>query len=628
MAIWHIAEVTGVQRLEGASSWAVPAHSVGDLLTVPLKASPLSAKWRWLPALTVGMEITIQVMNTSPVYDPTLLQGIITQYSPESNQVVIRVTSTEIPGGGTWTFTFIREAKWYFCDGPTGFLTEPTDTPANHAYWNALHQPVDLTWTAFTQLGAGGEVEADVGEVILNNDDGKLAHMALWGFRQQKIRVLRAETEGEHPPALSDFTPIFTGIILQATVGEQTVRLVPATSTPELDKELTTKKFDGAGSLNGTASLADRRLPVVYGRAMNVRLVEVDPTRRIFVLNDRAIHSVGGVWDGGSPLTAGADYTTTTDLLNTVPAAGTYRIFKGNATTPAYIRVGSSPAMVLTADINECADTVDDLATTIQRALSERTTMVADVDYDSSYLDSIKAAWPGGCGIYYEEGSVKVRDMISKLVASFIGTWWVDGVGFMKFGRLTKPAAGTKRIIYGPTDKPMEKGPTNWVFFANSYDVSPPELSVNVKVFYQKSYHVMTQFAGVASSTFRTFNSVEWRQYPYSVALPWYGYPGAGRYGFVSADWDESTEIYTQLREMDNPQRTVFQDVFAQERSRFTVSLPWDDDLIEQFNLMDHVVLETPWRTMETVVLARHLNAASGEVTFTLWGGSEEDYAE
>lgn len=113
----------------------------------------------------------------------------------------------------------------------------------------------------------------------------------------------------------------------------------------EMGNPIQTARYGGTNALpNGLDGVATdikgNGRPILFGKAFNFAPPQVNTTRLIYEISDGLIQSVDAVYDRGTALTAGAAYSSQSDMETNAPTAGQYRAWLNAA--GSYIRVGSA----------------------------------------------------------------------------------------------------------------------------------------------------------------------------------------------------------------------------------------------------------------------------------------------
>ena len=233
------------------------------------------------------------------------------------------------------------------------YVTTAADTPASTWYDPRVLDPGTLTRTLVdtTSLAARANPRAEVGYgyVRLANRDGALD--AIFGggtvsFRERRIRVLQVDSGA----AYSTATLLWQGAVSQAQLTIDEVVLGIRDRLYELDSPHQSTLYAGSNTLpsglEGVDDLKGKPKPLLYGKAFGLPAPCVNTSRLIYQVSARALQSVDGVYDGGSPYSAGAAYTDQTDMETNAPTAGQYRAWLAGG----MVRLGTAPTLGLTVD--------------------------------------------------------------------------------------------------------------------------------------------------------------------------------------------------------------------------------------------------------------------------------------
>jgi hypothetical protein len=359
----------------------------------------------------------------------------------------------------------------------------------------------------------GGPVEVGYGELVLGNVDGALDALADYGFNGRAFALL----VGDDAAAYSSFTTVLSGTMDQAvfTMAEVTVRLRDKLQL--LDKrQAAPNRFGGTNALpagvDGTADdIRGKPKPKIYGRVLNVSPPVVNTSRLIYQCNDGAIAAVNAVYDNGISLTAGAVYTSQTDMETNAPAASGYRVWPAGG----MFRLGSSPAGQITADVSQGAGVANRTAGQILQALASGPGGLAGSEVSSADVTALDTAQPAELGLWID-GEQSVREAMTT-VAAAVGAWFgFDRTGVLRMGRLSAPAVGTGYLVFRSLTLAQPAG----LLSADILDIERvvaedegrgiPAYSVTVR--HSKNWTVQTSgLAGAVTATRRAFLAEEYR---------------------------------------------------------------------------------------------------------------------
>lgn len=288
--------------------------------------------------------------------------------------------------------------------------------------------------------GAGttqGLVETGYGLVRLSNPDGGLDGLIDYGFDGRELRILiGAETD-----AYSSFVTVLTGTMEQPTFTDTEVSIRIRDRLFELDKPVQATRYAGTNSgATGQEGLADdlkgRVKPRTYGRVLNITPPLVNSTQLIYQVNDGAVQDVPAVYEGGLAIgTRGADYTSLSDMTTNAPAAGAYRVWPAGG----MFRLGSSPTLPITADVDEGAAASNRTAAQILKRIVEGPGGIASGDVSAADVSALDTANSAPLGIHIA-ADTSVREVLSAIATS-VGAWCgFDRLGDFRMQRLTAPS--------------------------------------------------------------------------------------------------------------------------------------------------------------------------------------------
>ena len=355
-----------------------------------------------------------------------------------------------------------------------GYVTLPTDTPANTYWEERVKTPGLLRQSMFSSGRTSGESEVGYGVIELVNNDGALDHLIDYAFDGWPLKIYTLEDENE---PFSSAVVRFSGTMEQAEFDDTLMVLRVRDLMQSMDKPIQTVTYAGtnvgASGLEGSSdSLKGKVKPLTFGTVFNVAPAQANTTALIYQVNDGPI-STCNVFDRGIALTKGTDYTSVTDLTDNVPAAGTYRVYPAGG----YFRLGSTPSGMVTADVVQSATST--VADTVQAVVS-RAGVGSVHASDIAALNAINSAPVG----IYINSETTVLQAISDLTNSIGAYCMFDNESRLRLGRLELP--------YGTPDHTLD----DWEILDISRIVSSdtergiPAYKVTVK--YGRNYVVQT----------------------------------------------------------------------------------------------------------------------------------------
>jgi hypothetical protein len=309
-----------------------------------------------------------------------------------------------------------------------------------------LVDPATLRRDAFGNGTTTGAVELGVGELVLGNRDGALDGLLDFGLDGRLFRVLI----GDSGAAYSAFTVAITGTMEQPEFRPDviSVRLRDRLFLFDVPAQPNSYAGDNAlpAGLEGVDDLRGRVKPLVFGLVRNVAPPVVNTSRLIYQVNDGAIASAV-VYDNGVLLTAGADYTSQSDMETTAPAGGQVRVWPGGG----YFRLGSPPAGQITADVTQGATAADRTAAQILRTLATGPGGLPVGDVSSADVTALDTANSAEVGLWLDSETT-VRAAMQQ-VSDSVGAWFgFDRLGILRMRRLEAPS-GSPAIILRRLDQ-------------------------------------------------------------------------------------------------------------------------------------------------------------------------------
>lgn len=253
-------------------------------------------------------------------------------------QYLAELTAYDLDGATTVTLRY--------CTGK-GFVTTPSETPANTVYEPRLTQPLVATRHMFAPGATSGRSVVGNGDLVLANDDGLLDDLSTDYAFDGRALVLRRGTEGAAYPA--GFPVYATATMEQVEVGRDTVIVRVKDRAFALEQPLQPTLYAGDNvlpdGLEGTADdLKGKPKPLAFGVVKNATLPCVNTARLIYQVNDGPILSVSAVYDAGIKLFGRTIVSRTADSLSASAIRG---LAYGNGT---WVAVGGTGLVDQSAD--------------------------------------------------------------------------------------------------------------------------------------------------------------------------------------------------------------------------------------------------------------------------------------
>jgi len=326
---------------------------------------------------------------------------------------------------------------FYFASG-TGYMTRPSESPANLHFEPRLQQPISFARTMFSAARVTGGGTVGAGEIVLNNLDGGLHYLRDYGTDGRRVIVY----VGEQGALLSTFSVFLTGVVEQVEIGATRVTIRLRDKLHALQQPMQTLLYGGTNSLPaGVDGVADdikgQRKPVLYGHCRHIPPVLVNTARLIYQCNAGAVQSIDAVYDQGVALVFGVNRANTAAMEAAAPAAGAY----DTCTSAGLIRLGAAPAGRVTMDVHGrggASGSYVDTAAEIVEGILVDYGVIDPGDIDSAAVAALASAAPAECGWYFT-GEVTLQQAVDTILAS-IGGWLLpDRFGIWQMGQLIAP---------------------------------------------------------------------------------------------------------------------------------------------------------------------------------------------
>lgn len=309
-----------------------------------------------------------------------------------------------------------------------GFITKPTDTPANTLFEPRLVEPISFSRSMFSSGRIGGFSVPGFGELILTNADGGLDAFATyaWDGRSVEVRV------GEDGAAYQYYFTIFTGQARTVEFDDLFIRVILRDDQNDFDIDYPDTLYAGTGGNEGSAELAGQAKPHCYGQVHNIEPVLVDATNYVYQVHDGAIESIDAVYDAGVALTLTTDYTV--DLAN------------GRFTLVA------APGGIITADVKGSkpgGTYIYTVADIIKHLVEDHAGFTYPDDFDTASFTALNTANSAVVGVYDRE-TTKLSNVLDRLINSIGGFYGFDRDGNFQVGRVELPT-GTAAAEFDST---------------------------------------------------------------------------------------------------------------------------------------------------------------------------------
>ncbi len=320
-----------------------------------------------------------------------------------------------------------------------GFVTKPTDIPANIYYDGRIQQPANVQRSVFSGAKTSGATTIGYGELVLVNNDGELDYLIDYGFDGRLI-VIELGIVTPSDAGVPTWTTVLVGTMEQAEFSWDKVTIRVRDRQKELDKPIQLNKYAGnnalpAGLEGVVGDLQGKPKPRLYGTAYNISPPCVNTAKLVYQVNDGAINAVPAVYDRGVALTVGANYATSALMLAAAPAAGSFV----TCLAEGYIRLGSSPAGVVTCDAVQGAAAGNRTTAQVMKQMLLDAGIAAG-DIAAADVTALDAANSAEVGYWASQQAEQTFIAALDAVANSVGAWYgIDRTGIFRMGRIVAP---------------------------------------------------------------------------------------------------------------------------------------------------------------------------------------------
>ena len=375
----------------------------------------------------------------------TLAQLVANPYAKKKYLLIVKpynvATSTEL-------------ALYYSGEG---FVTEPTDTPANTLFDARLVEPISFSRSMFSSGKIGGFSQPGFGEIVMANADGGLDDWAgyAWDGRSVEIRV------GEAGADLQYYFTIFQGQSHSIEFDDLYIRIILRDDQNDFVVDYPDTLYAGTGGNEGPSDLANKPKPHCYGEVYNIEPVLVDSATNLYQVHDGPIEDIVTVYEGGRVVGSG---NITKDLAN-----GRFTL-SGNVTG------------VITADVKGSkpgGTYLESAADIIQHIVEDHAGFTYPGDFDTASFTALETANSSTLGIY-DRDMTTVANVLDRIINTVGGFYGFDRDGKFQVGRVELPT--------GVADAEFDS--TNIIEITRMASAVP---NYQVRVGYKKNYRSMSE---------------------------------------------------------------------------------------------------------------------------------------
>lgn len=460
-----------------------------------------------------------------------------------------------------YNMTLGQVQKQYF--GSDGFVTRPSDTPANTSFDNRLRQPGSYQRNVFAAGTTGGEAQISFGYIELANPDGQLDYLANMPIDGRSIVIWSLENT-ESP--WSSRKQMFTGTMEQIEFTWKMVTIRIRDRLFELREDIQKNLFAGttvSGGMNeaeGTPEdLKDKPKPLVFGSVKNVSPPLSNQYDLFYTLADNGFSQSNiSVKDGGVPLTFTQNYANITQLRTATLTVGQY----ATVSTLGVIRVGGTPEYDLTVDFTENASQFS-AARIVERILQRAGYTTAQ--YSQADLNALHTLNPAPVGTWIGTEKADFLTPINVLLSS-IGAYMVpDRLGVFRFARLDLPQTAPQITL--TYDLILDRGGGVERVVTNDQGNGLPAKKVTVKYAFNYTVQKGSAIAGAISPTVKAFVAEDWRNAATEDATVGTAYLMAQELEFETALLNEADAIAESQRRLN---------IYKAKRDRFRIPIKTD----------------------------------------------------
>lgn len=499
-----------------------------------------------------------------------------------------------------------------------GFVTGPAETPSSTWYDPRLTQPINIVRSISSPGATTGQTKIALGDVIIANPDRALDSWIEYGFDGRAITIRSGDSTAAYP---SGFTTEFVGTMDYPDFSTTAITIKLREYQREMDAPVQLLRYGGTNALpNGldgvAGDLKGKVRPLVFGRVKNISPMQVNTSRLIYEVSSGAVQTCTGVYDRGVALTAGAVYTSVADMNATAPSAGGYRFL--NTATGSYIRLGSSPAGTITADVeqNSSSPATETAAQMFSQLLTLAGTNLGNAARytikagDVAALDALDASV---LGLYVDDDTTFT--VLLDQIATTVGAWWGNNsAGEFRIKRLVGPSGAT---VYDFTEHdiipPLERLTTR--------DESRGVPVYRVTCRYGRNWTPQTDLAGSIGEVRRAALAQDWLEASYIETLVQTQY-------LLAVSVVEDTLYATEAAALAEATRR--QGLRATQLHRFDIRVQYST-AVAAIDLGDVVSLSHPRYGLRLtgtdagqsfIVIGIAPDAMLRRITLTLWGAS------
>jgi hypothetical protein len=404
--------------------------------------------------------------------------------NPSAVRVVLVEVDVKLAAGGSIVTRYLSNR---------GYVTSPTDTPANTVYKPVLNGGVKFSQA----ISLDGNATLSFGDLELSNLTGELDTWIddYWVNRSIRIYI------GDQSWPRADFQLIFAGVVMNVDSKKRdTFNIQLSDVLQRLNFTVTESK------LGGTTTNADQTIPLCFGECHNVEPLLVDPA-----LHEYQVHGAGDieriieVRDNGVPVAF-------TPFL----ATGKFRLVNHPVGQITASVQGDKSAGVYSNNIAE-------IFKRLVKNFGSATNRLTDADLDLASLSAFTSAHTQPVGVYIKDRE-NLLDICNQLARSVGARVVASPTGLVSLVQISLPqsSSGTSVTSANMVDRSLEIS-------------GLPKVVASLKLGYAKNWTVQENLATGILEEHRKLFAQEWLTVTRTDSTT------ASNYNlFVDPDMDES----------------------------------------------------------------------------------------
>lgn len=308
----------------------------------------------------------------------------------------------------------------------TGWTTASDDSPAATPFLGRIDEDIEFVREVGCVFWGSNSQRSFIGAAVLLNGDGRLDGLRDEVMRDRLVEIHRGDVEAGE--AFGDFELAATGIIDRVDFpNEVSCNVVLADRVAIVDRPLQERLYSGAVN----TALDGQCLPVAIGKCLSVPAVMIDLDPPTYDLHETVPHDVLLVRSNGNEL----DPETQWD-----PAGNGFELLVqpfGRIVADVEGHAVEGVLVERLPDILRYLLTVRTISADAERPTSDPVLVEDDLDWDR--INALDAAAPYKL-CYWTDRPVTVRQVLTELMDSFGGWWWITRLGKLAVGRLELPS--------------------------------------------------------------------------------------------------------------------------------------------------------------------------------------------